>query len=269
MKGFGRKAGHIRATKAQRLRNTTIIPWVVHRCTPDDSCDGSKRVARMNKATDLIEQFERDGRVWLRNAIPANELENLQELSCLGNRPGARVGHTDPLYRAIEAASFSNEIRTAWPKMRPVRLVSFDKGEQANWGIPWHQDRVIVVKDRVELPGFSNWSQKSGAWHCEPPVGLLESMLFVRVHLDENTAENGAMEIALGSHREGKVLAGSAASTAVNYETELTAAEPGDVLVLAMLTLHRSHPAESSAGRRALRVDYSAIQLPEPLEWTS
>ncbi|OUS18415.1 hypothetical protein A9Q97_01020 [Rhodospirillales bacterium 47_12_T64] len=223
----------------------------------------------MIEISKIVKEFERDGRVWLRNAIPSNELKNFKELSSLDGRPGARIPGNSPLYRAIEAASFNKVIRTAWSGMRPIRLISFDKNADANWGVPWHQDRVITVKDRVEMSGYSNWSRKSGTWHCEPPAKFLGSMLFVRVHLDRNTAESGAMEIALGSHREGKVPAGSAASTAACYEAELTAAEPGDVLVLAMLTLHRSLPAEFEIDRHVLRVDYSPFQLPEPLEWAS
>jgi ectoine hydroxylase-related dioxygenase (phytanoyl-CoA dioxygenase family) len=153
--------------------------------------------------------------------------------------------------------------------MRAVRVVAFDKNPVANWGVPWHQDRVIVVKERADISSFSNWSCKSGAWHCEPPLALLDTMLFVRVHIDPSTAENGAMEIALGSHHAGKVRAENANEIAANYETELTVADPGDVLILAMLVLHRSLPSKSKDGRRALRIDYASQPLPEPLAWAS
>lgn len=85
-------------------------------------------------------------------------------------------------------------------------VVSFDKNEIANWGLPWHQDRVIAVAQKHDVPGFENWSEKRGQWHCEAPVGILNEMLFVRVRLDNQSAENGAMEIAPGSHRYGKLM---------------------------------------------------------------
>ena len=94
-------------------------------------------------------------------------------------------------------------------------------------------------------------------------------MLFVRVHLDASTAENGAMEIAAGSHQEGLVSADKAKDVAGRYATELTIAEPGDVLVLAMLTLHRSLPGTADASRRALRIDYSLPVLPAQLGWVA
>ncbi|MEZ5715789.1 MAG: phytanoyl-CoA dioxygenase family protein [Paracoccaceae bacterium] len=120
---------------------------------------------------------------------------------------------------------------------------------------------------RAEVPGFSNWSCKQDIWHCEPPRALLERMLFVRVHLDACDAENGAMEIARGSHRLGPVPAGEAAGAAKSFEPEVTAAAPGDVLVLPMLVLHRSLPSQSEGARRVLRVDFADFDLPEPLRW--
>ena len=230
----------------------------------------------MTSSTELRAQFEGEGRVWLRRAVPKSELETLKALSDLGLRPGARVGGDEQLFAAIKTASFSQSLSSLWPNMRPVRLVSFDKNPDTNWGVPWHQDRIISVQERVETQGFSNWSSKEGHWHCEPPIDLLNKMLFVRVHLDQNSAENGAMEIALGSHTQGKVASGAASDVAGKYATEVAAAEPGDVLVLSMLTLHRSRPANSLANslatcppaRRVLRVDYAPFELPGRLQWS-
>jgi len=208
-----------------------------------------------------------EGRAWLRNAVPFDELRELERLSSGFGNPGRRFSGDVSLCDAITSARFSKTLRDLWPSVKPVRLVSFDKSPGANWCVPWHQDRVIAVNQRADMEGFSNWSRKSGIWHCQPPVRFLEKMLFVRVHLDRNTDCNGAMEIALGSHRAGFVATDKAADIAHQYETELTAAEPGDVLVLAMLTLHRSLPSLTQERRRTLRIDYSPDTLPEPLDW--
>ena len=119
------------------------------------------------------------------------------------------------------------------------------------------------------MPEVTNWSRKGGVWHCESPTAQLAGMLFVRVHLDRNTEANGAMEIALGSHREGAVPAATAAATAERYPSEICEADPGDILVLSMLTLHRSRPSRSDAPRRVIRVDYAAGSLPGGLEWNT
>jgi hypothetical protein len=81
--------------------------------------------------------------------------------------------------------------------------VGFTKGVERNWGVPWHQDRVIALRDRKEVAGYGNWSRKADVWHCEPPLDLLHRMTFLRVFLDPVGPENGGVEFALGSHREG------------------------------------------------------------------
>ena len=49
---------------------------------------------------------------------------------------------------------------------------------------PWHQDLSIAVKERHEVAGFGPWSVKEGV-PVQPPVEILESMLTLRLHLDD------------------------------------------------------------------------------------
>src|SRR5450432_1223405 len=51
----------------------------------------------------------------------------------------------------------------------PVRVLFFDKTETANWSVPWHQDLLIAVAERIETPGFGPWSVKAGVIHVQPP----------------------------------------------------------------------------------------------------
>ncbi len=218
---------------------------------------------------DIRCRFDDTGRVWMRQAISGATLNRLRAQSAIGKNPGARLSADGPLSDTISDARFTQHIRAVWPGMRPVRIVSFDKNAGANLGVPWHQDRVIAVREKAALSGFSNWSKKHGAWHCEPPASLLQQMLFVRIHLDDNAPGNGAMEIALGSHNTGKVPAAEAEPIAEQYPSELTAAHAGDVLIMSMLILHLSRPAIQPVNRRVLRVDYADFALPEPLAWAA
>lgn len=190
-------------------------------------------------------EFAKSGRLWLRNAISSDDLTALCALCPADAGAGERLALAAPLSRALSQSPFNTQLRSLWPGMRPVRVLSFNKSQQANWLVPWHQDRVIAVADKHDCCGYSNWSQKAGAWHCAPPTEVLVRMLFVRVHLDPSTIENGAMEIALGSHSHGLVAANDAARVAQSCTTELTVANPGDVLVLSMMMLHRSRPASA------------------------
>jgi hypothetical protein len=205
--------------------------------------------------------------VWLRNALDDHELAALDKITEAGGRPGGRLDWAQP-EAAAALAPVTDRIRAnALPGARLTRVVWFNKDASANWGVPWHQDRIIAVAARQELQGFTNWSQKAGIWHCEPPVEIFATMRFVRVHLDDCNAENGAMEIALGSERTGGVPESAAAETAAGFPSELCTAERGDIQILPMLVLHRSRPSQSATPRRALRLDFASQSLPPPLEW--
>lgn len=204
------------------------------------------------------ESLAATGRLWLRDALTEVELAPLDGLK--HNARLATLSALGPLTKLIH---------TLLPSAQPTRAVAFNKTPEANWGVPWHQDRIIAVKARHDIAGYTNWSAKQGQWHCEPPLALLQNMLFVRLHLDPCDASTGAMEIALGSHVEGAVVATQAEATANRYPLELCTARRGDVLILNMLTLHRSLPATIATTRRTLRVDYTAAALPPPLQWAT
>lgn len=213
--------------------------------------------------------FSETGRLWLRDAVAQADQSGLTKLFPKGGKPGARLPADDPLFDFVNKLPFQADLLARWPGMRPVRMVTFAKSAGTNWGVTWHQDRMIAVAEKADVPGFTNWSQKNGAWHCEPPVSLLHQMLFVRLHLDANTSANGAMQIALGSHTKGIVPATQADAVAATHPWETTTAAPGDVLVMAMTLLHKSDPAHISDARRAIRIDYAPYNLPAPLRWAT
>ena len=83
---------------------------------------------------------------------------------------------------------------------RVVRGIYFDKHENANWKVAWHQDLTIAVRERVEVDGYGAWSIKARIHHVQPPVTVLENMLTVRVHLDHTEESNGALRVLPGRH---------------------------------------------------------------------
>lgn len=227
-----------------------------------------KRVEAVPSTVDLVRQLRHDGRVWLRGAVEAEERAALLRLCEGEDRPGNRVSAGTPLFEAVRNATFSQTIARAWPGARPVRLVSFGKGatDGPQWTLPWHQDWMIAVAKRE--PVCTNWTRKGGQWHCEPPVETLRAMLFVRVHHDDSTIENGTMEIAPGSHH-GIVPGDRVDAMVAACGTEATVAAADDVLILPMLTLHRSLPSRTRGLRRVLRIDYATGGPPAPLRWAA
>ncbi len=210
-----------------------------------------------------LSDFAAKGRIWLRGALRTSDVSDL--LDRVDGAGMSRLPAEHPLMASN--ASWVAPIQVLWPDMRPVRGVLFDKSDGENWAVPWHQDRVIAVRQRRDVPGFTAWSQKAGIWHCAPPTDVLARMLFVRVHLDDCSAQTGAMEIACGSHRAGVVQTADAAAVAARYPIETTDAQAGDILVLHMLTLHRSSPSQTSRSRRVLRFDLADQDLPFGLEY--
>lgn len=180
--------------------------------------------------------------------------------------PGVRfsLDFARPLLREV-----SEIARTLLPGAEPVRVVAFHKSEANNWTLPWHQDRVVALRERAETPGFTNWTKKGGVWHAEPPIEMLERMLFARVHLDPADTENGCLQLALGTHARGRIAASEADAMAAVAPGEDCIAERGDVLFVKALALHRSSSSRTTAQRRAIRVDYCAEDLPAGLAWAA
>jgi ectoine hydroxylase-related dioxygenase (phytanoyl-CoA dioxygenase family) len=215
--------------------------------------------------TPSVALLETESRIWLRGALGAAELGVLDRACAIGSAPGVRLAIDREIAAAL--APIDRLAQQFMPGARAVRLVAFNKSEAANWSLPWHQDRVIAVRECAEAPGFTNWTRKAGVWHVEPPVEILESMIFVRIHLDPATEDNGCLELACGSHLRGRVADADANGVAEACPGELCRAARGDVLFAKALTLHRSRASRDVIDRRALRIDYAAGPLPAPLEW--
>jgi hypothetical protein len=150
---------------------------------------------------------------------------------------------------------------------RPIRAIAFDKSANANWRLGWHQDRVIPVRERVEVPGFSAWSVKSGQLHVQPPVETISRMATLRVHVDAVDDENAPLRFLVGSHKLGRLTDAHIAALARDGVKARCLAQPGDVWAYSTPVVHSSAEQRRSGRRRVLQVDYSADDLPGGLEW--
>lgn len=149
----------------------------------------------------------------------------------------------------------------------PVRAVLFDKNDKADWSLGWHQDRTIAVRERAEVPGFGPWSIKQGIRHVEPPFEVIERMVTVRIHIDPVDRDNAPLLIALGSHRQGRIPVTQVDAVVDGSAIYTCLAEAGDMWIYRTPILHASDAAKPGRRRRVLQVDYTAQDLPAPLEW--
>lgn len=171
----------------------------------------------------------------------------------------------------LETHPILNEIagRLSGTPARLVRILTFEKTATANWFVPWHQDRTIVVGERDDHPGFRNWTRRSGYWQVEPPIEVLERMVTLRVHLDECGAGDGPLEVLPGTHAFGRLGRGDIGSAAATLAPQVCLADPGDILAMSPLTVHRSRRARSPSRRRVVHLEYAACDLPGLMMWAS
>jgi ectoine hydroxylase-related dioxygenase (phytanoyl-CoA dioxygenase family) len=192
-----------------------------------------------------------------------------------GAAPERKAGLRD-LFRAVpqSAALARHEgVRSAvervlGPRAFVVRAILFDKTAESNWAVPWHQDTTIAVLERRDVPGFGPWSVKGGIAHVQPPGGVLEGMLTVRINIDPCGPENAPLLVVPRSHTRG-IMGDDAVARLVERGVEPVACTgtAGDAVLMRPLIVHCSGRAEEPRRRRVVHLEWAAERLPGGLEW--
>jgi hypothetical protein len=150
-----------------------------------------------------------------------------------------------------------------------VRSILFDKQPTANWNVPWHQDLTIAVREELNICGFGPWSKKGGVPHVQPPASVLARMITLRLHLDDCDAENGALRVIPGSHRNGTLAPDDIQRWRKNRAEFICSIRKRGILAMRPLLLHASSQALRPRHRRVIHLEYSMDELPGGLEWFS
>lgn len=145
-----------------------------------------------------------------------------------------------------------------------IRAIYFNKPPIANWLVPWHQDLTISVKQRANIEGYSGWTSKNGYMSVCPPAQVLSGIVTIRIHLDDATGANGALQVLPGSHLQGIVRKDSEMNTT---HSQLVPVPAGGVMLMRPLLFHSSHRTENNAHRRVIHIELSDILLPHSLQW--
>jgi hypothetical protein len=125
----------------------------------------------------------------------------------------------------------------------------FDKHATANWAVPSHQDRVVAAAN-ADLKGAR---VRRGEVCCEPAAGFLGGLVALRLHFDRTDERTGALQLIRGSHLWGIVPDANLRQVTPSQFT-MVDANPGDVLVMRPLTVHRSPSGSAPTHRRVLHV---------------
>ncbi len=142
-----------------------------------------------------------------------------------------------------------------------IKAIYFDKPPTANWIVPWHQDLTIVTAQKEKVRGFSKWRLKKGINYVHPPVEILENILTIRIHLDNCTKENGALQVIPASHKNG-----IGEKLAIAQEKPVICeVKRGGVLVMKPLLYHASKRTANNLNRRVIHLEFIDKALSEPL----
>jgi len=210
----------------------------------------------------LREQLSRSGFAWVEP-----DLVGLSWPSSGPDAPVRDVLSTPSWIRELATSHLLIDIATealGGPAF-PVRGNLFAKAAGANWSVPWHQDLVVCVQERVEQDEFSGWSRKAGQWHANAPFSVLDGLVALRLHLDACPEGAGPLEVLPGSHR--RLLSADERTSSVQGAALLLPAPLGAVLVMKPLLLHRSASTRSSGSRRVVHIEYARDPLPGALQW--
>ncbi len=199
--------------------------------------------ARVLAALDLIPRGR--GRGGIRHLLDVPEVASLAAL------PSIR----GPIVEVLGSSAFA------------FKATLFEKTAAANWYVGWHQDLTIPIAQKIDVPGFTRWTEKDGVVHAQPPVGVLENVLTVRVNLDAATEVNGSLVVLPGSHRLGflsddKIDCFQKTSASVRCLTPA-----GGLVFMRPLLLHSSAKTNGEQIRRVLHFEFTSVELPGDLAW--
>lgn len=139
----------------------------------------------------------------------------------------------------------------------PYRATLFEKSEDANWLVVWHQDTALPLSSLNDSPDWGPWSVKAGVIYAHAPTWALSRTVALRLHLDASTNENGPLRIIPGSHTYG-VLSDDELLSAVRRHTPLHCIVPrGGVLSMRPLLIHSSSKSKADMPRRVLHMEYA------------
>lgn len=147
-----------------------------------------------------------------------------------------------------------------------VKSIYFDKPEQSNWFVAYHQDLTISVDTKAELPGYSSWTNKHNQFAVQPPVDILENNFTIRIHLDDTDENNEALKVVPGSHLDG--VRRIEDLNLSNQTEQVCKVKSGGVMIMRPLLFHASNRTTNNRKRRIIHIEFSKTMLPKEINWS-
>jgi predicted DNA-binding transcriptional regulator YafY len=146
------------------------------------------------------------------------------------------------------------------------KAIYFDKNEEANWSVTWHQDLTINLQDKKKVKNYTGWTSKDGVISVCPPQEINESIFTIRIHLDEVDEKNGCLYIVPGSQKKVHTDEEKQVITE-NSEPIPIKVQEGGIMLMKPLLLHKSAKSTNQRKRRVIHLEFTSVKLANGLEW--
>jgi hypothetical protein len=175
------------------------------------------------------------------------------------SRAGARHLMANPIVAALAGDDQLLELAQEWlgGVAMPFRATLFEKSNETNWLIPWHQDTALPLTVKFEAEGWGPWSRKAGAIYAHAPAWALSRVVALRVHLDGSFAGNGPLRVMPGSHGKGVLTDEAVLEYVSTHQEVICLTQQGGVIAMRPLLIHSSSKAQSAEPRRVLHIEYA------------
>jgi hypothetical protein len=184
----------------------------------------------------------------------------LGQAEVVRTRAGARHVLRLPVVRELSTDRRLIDLaaRCVGPTPVAFRATLFDKSPAANWLVAWHQDTALPLRSRNEDPAWGPWSMKAGVLYARAPAWALETVVALRISLDDSTGTNGPLRVLPGSHHSGVLSDQQIVSLATKIRPVDCVAASGGVVAMRPLTIHVSSKSTDNQPRRVLHLEYAA-----------
>ncbi|MEZ4842972.1 MAG: phytanoyl-CoA dioxygenase family protein [Bacteroidia bacterium] len=219
-----------------------------------------------------LKELSHSGIAIVENVYTEKEVEEIIQLidsKGIGEQFGVRAFLS--VYPDIAQKVFTQKlialVKTISPTCnKSIKSIYFNKPQNANWVVNWHQDLTINLTDKKETPNFKNWRVLADRTVVQPSTEMLENIFTIRIHLDDCTAQNGALRVIEKSHNRG-VVDTRQWQKKKNEQERICEVKKGGVLLMKPLTLHSSKRTENEQNRRVIHIEFTDSKLPDGLQW--
>lgn len=186
--------------------------------------------------------------------------------------PKHGIRNADKKFKSINSLLNSNNLinlatTILGPNPQVVRVIYFDKTQDKNWLVTWHQDKTIALSNKIEIAGWGPWSVKDNIHHVQPSLEVLNKMITFRLHLDDANENNGCLKVIPKSHELGILTQKKIIEITATSESYLCKVQAGDLLIMKPHILHSSSKSVNPEHRRVIHIEYSNYELPDKITW--